>query len=322
MQRTTYGCQNPKSRDRRVGAAAKRSGLQFLSPLPSPLSLLPSRLSRRAFTLVELLVVITIMGILMALMLPAVMAAREAARRMTCLNNLFQIGVALNSYQSAHDVLPPGSTDKVGPVHNTPQGYKMSWTVHILPYLDENVVYEHIDLAVGAYDAKNAVARAIKLSVFTCPSADPVLGDQPPVSNYVGCQNDVEAPNNTDNHGVLFLNSHISRNDVTDGLSHTIYVGEKITEPTDLSWMSGTRATLRNTGSPPQWGPSDSRLPNPAAKNDLWMGGFSSDHFQICNYLFGDGRTTSLSNSIDMKLLQKLGNRADGKLLEYDPTAE
>ncbi len=198
----------------------------------------------------------------------------------------------------------------------------MSWTVHVLPYLDENVIYEHIDLSVGAYDAKNAAVRAMKIAVFTCPSADPAHGDQPPVSNYVGCQNDVEAPINVDNHGVLFLNSHISRDDVTDGISHTIYVGEKVTEPTDLSWMSGTRATLRNTGHAPQWGALDPTTPDPAAKNDLWVGGFSSDHSQICNFLFGDGRTDSLSNCIDMKVLQQLGNRADGKLLEHDPTAE
>ena len=277
---------------------------------------------QRAFTLVELLVVITIIGILMAMMMPAVMAAREGARRMTCLNNLFQIGVALNSYQSAYDMLPPGTTDAEGPVHNVPQGYKMSWMVQILPYLDENVIYEHIDRSVGAYDAKNAAVRATKVSAFTCPSADPVREDQPPVSNYVGCQNDVEAPINADNHGVLFLNSHISRDDVTDGLAHTIYVGEKVTEPTDLSWMSGTRATLRNTGHVPQWGALDPTARNPAAKDDLYVGGFSSDHPQICNFLFGDGRTDSLSNCIDMKVLRQLGNRADGKLLEHDPTAE
>ena len=322
MRETSYQRRHPRPGNRRaialdephrrVDAAAKRR-----LPIPNPQSPISG-----GFTLVELLVVITIMGILMAMMLPAVMGAREAARRMTCLNNLFQIGVALNSYQAAHDVLPPGSTDAAGPVRNTPQGYKMSWLVPILPYLDENVIYEHVDRSVGAYDAKNAAARAIQLSVFTCPSADTVLGDQPPVSNYVGCQNNVEAPNNSDNHGVLFLNSHIGRHDVTDGLSHTLYVGEKITEPTDLSWMSGTRATLRNAGSPPQWGPLDPKLPDPAAKNDLWMGGFSSEHYQVCNYLFGDGRTGSLSNMLDLKVLQQLANRADGKLLEHDPMAE
>jgi len=277
---------------------------------------------RRAFTLVELLVVITIIGILIAMMLPAVMGAREGARRMTCLNNLFQIGVALNNYQSAHDMLPPGTTDKQGPVHNVPQGYQMSWMVHILPYLDENVVFQHIDLSVGAYDAKNAAARVITIGVFTCPSADPTRADRLPVSNYAGCQNDVEAPINVDNHGVLFLNSHISRNDVTDGISHTIYVGEKLADSLDLGWMSGTRATLRNTGAAPEWGTPDPTTPNPAAKNELWVGGFASDHSQVCNFLFGDGRTDSLSNCIDMKVFQQLGNRADGKLFDHDPTRE
>jgi prepilin-type N-terminal cleavage/methylation domain-containing protein len=276
---------------------------------------------QRAFTLVELLVVITIIGILIALMVPAVMSAREAARRMTCLNNLFRIGVALNNYQSAHDMLPPGTTDKQGPVHNTPQGYKMSWTVHVLPYLDEGVVSQHIALSVGACDPKNAAVRAVMLPVFTCPSADPALLGQPPASNYAGCQNDVEAPINADNRGVLFLNSHITRRDVTDGISHTIYLGEKLADATDLGWMSGTRATLRNTGSAPGWGQPDPTAPDPAAKNDLWVGGFASEHPQISNYLFGDGRTESLSDCIDMKVLQQLGNRADGKLLTHDPTA-
>lgn len=275
---------------------------------------------RRAFTLVELLVVITIIGILMAMMLPAVMSARESSRRMTCLNNLFQIGVAMNSYQTAHDVLPPGTTDSAGPVHNTKHGYKMNWIVSLLPYLDENVLYQHIDRSVGPFDAKNDVVREMHPPpMFSCPSADRVPAGLPLASDYAGCQNDVEAPIDTNNHGVLFLNSHISRNDVTDGISHTIYVGEKLPDATDLGWMSGTRGTLRNTGTAPQWGPPDPTKLNPVGKDDLWVGGFSSEHPQQCNFLFGDGRTESLSTSIDMKILQQFGNRADGKLFKDDP---
>jgi prepilin-type N-terminal cleavage/methylation domain-containing protein len=277
--------------------------------------------NRRGFTLVELLVVITIIGILIGMMLPAVMGAREAARRMSCLNNLFQIGVALNNYQSAHDMLPPGTMNKQGPIHNVPQGYQMSWIVPILPYLDENVVFQRIDLAVGAYDAKNATARDVQIPMLICPSADVRLVG-PPVSNYAGCHNDVEAPIDLNNHGVLFLNSHISRNDVTDGVSHTLYVGEKMADPTDLGWMSGTRATLRNTGWPPLWGAPDPAAPNPAVKNDLWVGGFGSEHPQVSNYLFGDGRTDSLSDTIDMQVFQQFGNRADGKLTGRDAIAE
>jgi prepilin-type N-terminal cleavage/methylation domain-containing protein len=272
------------------------------------------------FTLVELLVVITIIGILIAMMMPAVMAARESARRMSCQNNLFQIGVALNNYQSAHDMLPPGATDKQGPIHNVSKGYHMSWMAPLLPYLDENVVFQHIDLSVGAYDAKNAVARAIRIPLFICPSADPARDGWPP-SNYAGCHNDVEAPIDVDNHGVLFLNSHITRRDVTDGISHTIYVGEKLSDPSDLGWMSGTRATLRNTGSAPLWDPEPSAR-TPTGKGDLWVGGFASQHSQVCNYLFGDGRSDPLSNCIDMKVFQQLGNRADGKIMQLDPTRD
>ena len=82
--------------------------------------------------------------------------------------------------------------------------------------------------------------------------------DDLPASNYAGCHHDVEAPIDADNHGVLFLNSHISGDDIPDGAAHTIFIGEKIVADDDLGWMSGTRATLRNTGLRINWraGPS------------------------------------------------------------------
>ena len=106
---------------------------------------------------------------------------------------------------------------------------------------------------------------------------------------------------------------------MTDGLSHTIYAGEKIAGAQDLGWMSGTRATLRNAGSPPGNGLQNAAK---AAASDLWVGGFESYHLDVSNYLFGDGRSDSLSNSIDITVLQQLANRADGKLLKNDPTRD
>ncbi|MCD4728553.1 MAG: DUF1559 domain-containing protein [Pirellulales bacterium] len=303
------------------------------------------------FTLVELLVVITIIGIMLALTLPGVMASRESARRMGCLNNLTQIGVALANYEAAQESLPSGTIDAEGPVRNIPQGYKMSWLVQILPYLDEKVLFDQIDFSVGAYNEKNARTRSINIPQFVCPScgvcriAPPASGPDGQwsgssearsvvgtwtASNYAGCQNGVEAPIDVDNGGVLFLDSKVRRDDATDGAAHTIFVGEKLIGFHDLGWMSGTRATLRNTGTAPNQTPGDSdTLPvavkpaddEPGAEwNDLFVGGFGSCHPGVCNYLFGDGRTDSITNSIDMAVLRKLGDRADGELIEGGPT--
>jgi prepilin-type N-terminal cleavage/methylation domain-containing protein len=296
----------------------------------APLAPRPTPHAPRAFTLVELLVVITIIGILIAMLLPAVQAAREAARRAQCLTNMSQLGVALENYQSAHSVLPPGTIDKQGPIHNVAQGNHISWMVQLLPYIEEGVTFKHVDFSAGSYDPKNAPVRAIRLSLFVCPSyagpdrngtaaAGGQLGTYT-VSNYAACYHDVEAPINTDNHGVMFLNSHISQKDVTDGAAQTIFVGEKLGDAQDLGWMSGTRATLRNTGTPLNL-PEDNGPPSPPA-SDLVVGGFDSAHPTICNFLFGDGRTQSVGREIDLKVLQQLGNRSDGQLLQHGPTRD
>jgi len=277
--------------------------------------------------------VITIIGILIALLLPAVQAAREAARHSHCQNNLVQIGLALQNYESAHTELPPGVVDKRGPIQNRPEGYHMGWLVQLLPYIEEGNTFDHVDFSVGVYDEKNAAVRAIYPAWMICPSYG---GRRNPsnvpgfsvtnaagtwvVSNYAACHNDVESPIDADNHGVMFLNSRIGQKDVTDGTSHTIYVGEKLSDEKDLGWMSGTRATLRNTGAVPSqvrgWSGSQPKPP----ENDLTVGSFESVHSGCCNFLFGDGRVMAITPSIDLKIFQQLGNRSDGKLLESGPT--
>ena len=88
---------------------------------------------REGFTLIELLVVIAIIAVLIGLLLPAVQAAREAARRAQCVNNLMQLGIAVHNYESAHEVLPPGVVDPTGPIKNLPQGLPLRLADAVAP---------------------------------------------------------------------------------------------------------------------------------------------------------------------------------------------
>src|SRR5438309_5217157 len=89
------------------------------------------------FTLIELLVVIAIIAGLIALLLPAVQAAREAARRVQCCNSLMQLSLGLKSYEASHEVLPPGVINPTGPIKNQPKGYHVGWLVQLLPFIEQ-----------------------------------------------------------------------------------------------------------------------------------------------------------------------------------------
>lgn len=202
--------------------------------------------NRSAFTLVELLVVVAMIGILIGLLLPAVQAAREAARRASCANNMMQLGIAINNYDMAHRSLPPGTVDAKGPIVHLPIGFHHSWIVQILPMLDERTAYKQIDHGQSIYSLANFPVRSYELSVLQCPSS---FNSSGPQSSYAGVHDSREVPIDVDNNGVLFLNSHVRYDDISDGASHTLLLGEKYTDPTELGWSSGTRATLRNMGS-------------------------------------------------------------------------
>lgn len=201
--------------------------------------------SATAFTLVELLVVIAIIGVLVALLLPAVQAAREAARRSNCASNLTQVAIAIQNYEMAHGVYPPGTIDAKGPILNAPLGYHHNWLIQILPYIEESNAYHAIDRSVGVYHPKNAPVLALELRLMHCPSSAAIRANY---SDYAAVHHDQEAPIDVTNNGVFFLNSRVRYDDIKDGSSHTLFVGEKLTDAFDMAWMSGTRATLRNTG--------------------------------------------------------------------------
>jgi prepilin-type N-terminal cleavage/methylation domain-containing protein len=324
---------------------------------------------KSAFTLVELLVVIAIIGILVSLLLPAVQAAREAARRMQCSHNLTQLGVAIQSYESAHGVYPPGTVEDKGPIYHEPKGYHHNWISQLLPYLEERNAWEHIDFAVGVYHPNNAPVRSLTFEVLICSSSPDQTRAR---SCYAGVHHDVEAPIDADNNGVFFLNSRVTHDDIKDGAAHTLFVGEKrFQDDNDLGWMSGTRATLRNTGTPPNvtgvrppvgggvvgssmydpysFGSGMGMMPadgsaaegmpgadptaapgeepkeesekpaggdQPLVGPPTAVGGFASSHPGIVQFVMGDGRTRVIRQTIDMKVYQQLGHRADGQLLD------
>ena len=285
--------------------------------------LIPDRRPQRGFTLVELLVVIAIIGVLVALLLPAVQAAREAARRASCLNNVAQLGLALHNYEFHFEALPPGVSDTAGPIRQEPQGKHISWVVAILPYLEQNTLARLFDHEAGAYGAANAIVRKTEIRTLQCPSDPAQFTNETHTvarSSYAGCHHDREAPIDKDNYGLLFLNSRVRYAEIYDGSSMTILLGEAINRPEGLGWVSGTRATLRNTSSIEAGGPylpqsPSATLPEEQRPGSLFVGGFGSNHLGGSNFAFADGSTRFIPHNIDKTTLQRLGNRADGEIM-------
>jgi prepilin-type processing-associated H-X9-DG protein len=238
------------------------------------------------FTVIELVVVVSVIAVLMGVLLPAVQQARENARKFQCRNNLMNIGFAVQSYSHTFGRLPPGSVNDTAPVLSRMQGYHMSWIAQLLPYLEHSGTYRKFDFGHSVYAKANAVARATRLGVLLCSSASvvqtvlpfqpgtaedpsfvpPPGAEVPPsipmdqwaseqritcLSHYAGCHHDSELPIDVDQHGVLFLNSGVRWRDITDGRACTIAVGEVTSDLLrNAGWIAGTRATLRNTGLP------------------------------------------------------------------------
>ncbi|WP_149494829.1 DUF1559 family PulG-like putative transporter [Roseiconus lacunae] len=259
----------------------------------------------RAFTLVELLVVIAIIGILVGIMAPALQAMRESARRTQCQSNLISIGLAMQSYHDRWSQFPMGTIADSGPIRNEPSGSHHNWLGRLTEFLDQPVIAANIDRSVSIYDEKNADVLALSFPGVRCPSDVGVVAN---ASSYVGLHHPTAKPIEESDWGMSVLNQALNREDVLDGLSNTVFVSEKITTLGDLGWLSGTRATLRNTG-----GGIQTDLPEQVLEVTE-VGTIGSRHPGGAHLLFGAGEVRFQTEMTDQRILEQLADRRDGQL--------
>lgn len=315
-----------------------------------------SRASRQGFTLIELLVVIAIIGVLIALLLPAVQSAREAARRSQCTNNMKQIGLALHNYHDIHNALPPGKIRSSACARLFPQtllapaGGVLNTTgfTMILGQLEQTTLlnaynFSHASansigwqattpnkIVIGDQTANTTVVSSL-VSVFWCPSDIPpltrtVTNSEPYYmldgrrSNYVlmasrYTEYDCLAPglDKPSQIGMFYTDTSVSFQEVTDGLSNTVMVGESRQEKFSVYygpyWGSGTHTSTHGTVYPPThpnapnslpnaiWPTANQIVNNPRKLSYAWRIG--SQHPGGVNMTMGDGSVRFFKNTVN-----------------------
>ncbi len=292
--------------------------------------------TRKGFTLIELLVVIAIIGVLVALLLPAVQQAREAARRSQCKNNLKQIGLALHNYHDTHQAFPPGYLYKVGSSSENASGF--AWGAMLLPYVDQAPLYAQFNWNVAVWDSANEAPRNRHLSVFLCPS-DPVSSGSyvemgPTPENYaMGCYVGNFGPPDLDatqeqRTGMFSRNSKTRSSEVTDGLSNTLMTGERVNGPFRTAGAHGVHVTYETTWccAVREWDDASDdhghmvlfqsgHVPNGALSDDRDV---SAPHVGLAQFLLGDGSVRAIGENINFTVYQNLSTRAGGEVVgEY-----
>jgi prepilin-type N-terminal cleavage/methylation domain-containing protein/prepilin-type processing-associated H-X9-DG protein len=299
-----------------------------------------ARNARGAFTLIELLVVIAIIAVLIGLLLPAVQKVREAASRSQCVNNLKQIGIALQAYHGIENCFPPGyvsgwdsNGDDTGP------GW--GWAAKLLPHIEQENLFRAITFTQPIEASGNASARVTPVKTYLCPS-DPTprtftaqgynLSTGAPTAaicdlaagNYLGVFG-ISEPG-VDGEGVFYRNSRVGFKDITDGASQSLMVGERSWKWGAVTWVgSVTGAALipvpGSSAPPGVWNSSGMVLGHTfegaggPGSLGTEVNGFAGAHPAGTNFLFADGHVQLLSASLDHSIYKALSTIAGGEVI-------
>jgi type II secretory pathway pseudopilin PulG len=286
---------------------------------------------------VELLVVIAITAVLIALLLPAVQQAREAARRTSCRNNLKQIGLALHNYISSFNCFPPGSTSVVdyGVWSGNPSRYHLhSWASLILPNLDQGNLYNQVNYNVSALDPNNIIPASQKIAAYRCASytgqdysREPryvAISPSYAIRNYVAIGATTVGNLWKSPDGVIYSLSTTRPNDITDGMSNTVLIAETREQNASV-WIDGGTASLTSRnyddGNPPSYSGGQIAInltPYYSSAGQgidcLWSA--SSLHAGGAHHLLGDGSVRFLSQNLSTTIYDALVTRSGNESID------
>jgi prepilin-type processing-associated H-X9-DG protein len=297
-----------------------RAGVSLVE-LPFDRLMVVSKRKCAAFTVVELLVVVVIIGTLIALLLPGIQAARESARRVKCHSNLRQLGIAMALHVNAHGGFPAGCIGYRGDFSVSPpvKARYIAWNVQLLPFLEEQDLANAFNSSRPSYDSANKLVAANVISAFLCPSTDevelrnaegPWKGSS--FTDYAGIygvegpgrirQADASPQTLADHSlGVLLYEESIAPKQVTDGLSKTAGIAETVVRrETETEWVNGQNIFAQEESTPINV--------HRDAGNEI-----GSPHPGGASVVFCDAHVEFLADSIDQAVLNALLTKAGGE---------